>query len=52
MNDPMQKLQELDARHNELLDKLDLLDRDISRVLQEWTQLQTEFAEPVINATP
>jgi len=52
MNDPMQKLQELDARHNELLDKLDILDRDISRVLQEWTQLQGELTEPVTNAAP
>jgi uncharacterized protein YdcH (DUF465 family) len=50
MNDPMHKLQELDARHSELLDKLDLLDQDISRILREWTHLQGDFTEPVANA--
>lgn len=35
--DPLQRLVELDTRHNELLDRLEALDRDVTLVLTEWT---------------
>lgn len=35
--DPLQRLLELDARHNELLDRLEALDREVTIVLAEWT---------------
>lgn len=40
MNDPKQKLMELDSRHNELLDRLAELDREIIEVLGEWTRIE------------
>ncbi|MGL4942589.1 MAG: hypothetical protein ACRC46_05295 [Thermoguttaceae bacterium] len=35
--DPLQRLIELDTRHNELLDRLEALDREVADVLSEWT---------------
>ncbi|NUQ65865.1 MAG: hypothetical protein HUU20_25670 [Pirellulales bacterium] len=32
-----QTLLELDARHDELLERLDELDREVARVLADWT---------------
>ena len=37
MNESLQKILELDLRHNELLDRLADLDAKILAVLEEWT---------------
>ncbi|MCL2304413.1 MAG: hypothetical protein FWC43_03625 [Planctomycetaceae bacterium] len=37
MNETLQKILEIDLRHNELLDRLADLDARISAVLEEWT---------------
>ena len=37
MNESLQKILELDLRHNELLDRLTDLDAKIQAVLEEWT---------------
>lgn len=36
MGDPLQRLMELDARHTELLDRLNELDLQVCAVLDEW----------------
>ena len=38
MGDPMLRLLELDERHNELLNRLSELDRQVVVVLEEWTR--------------
>jgi len=38
MNESLQKILELDIRHNELLDRLADLDAKIQSVLEEWTK--------------
>jgi hypothetical protein len=38
----MERLMELDAKHNDLLDRLNELDRRVEKVLNEWTQNRTE----------
>ena len=38
MNESLQKILELDVRHNELLDRLADLDAKIQSVLEEWTK--------------
>ena len=40
MNEPLQTILEIDARHNELLDRLADLDAKILSVLDEWTNLK------------
>lgn len=40
MNDPKLKLMELDVKHNELLSRLEDLDREISQVLTEWACIE------------
>ncbi|MDR1491370.1 MAG: hypothetical protein LBT05_01420 [Planctomycetaceae bacterium] len=43
--DTLEKLLELDDRHNELLEELDQLDVRINKLLKEWTgtNSQTDF---------
>lgn len=51
MPDPLQHLMELDSRHNELLDRLEALDREVTQVLAEWSQarpLMTVSGDPQI----
>ena len=38
MNESLQKILEIDTRHNELLDRLTDLDAKIQAVLEEWTK--------------
>lgn len=38
MGDPMLRLMELDARHTELLERLNVLDLEVSAVLNDWTK--------------
>ncbi len=38
MSNPALRLLELDERHNELLDRLTELDRQVVVVLEEWTR--------------
>ena len=38
MNESLQKILEIDLRHNELLDRLTDLDTKIQAVLEEWTK--------------
>jgi len=38
MNESLQKILEIDLRHNELLDRLDDLDAKIQSVLEEWSK--------------
>ena len=38
MNESLQKILEIDLRHNELLDRLTDLDVKIQAVLEEWTK--------------
>jgi|GEM_PF-5961139 len=46
--DALEKLLELDGRHNELLDQLAQLDAKISETLNEWI---SETAHPTIHIT-
>ncbi len=45
MGDPVIRLQDLDARHGELIDRLAELDRQISDVLDEWARSKADFLE-------
>lgn len=45
MTDPSTRLMELDARHTELLERLDQLDNELVGVLEEWTRGQRENGE-------
>ncbi|MGL4594368.1 MAG: hypothetical protein ACRCUY_06525 [Thermoguttaceae bacterium] len=45
MTDPMIRLMELDAHHNELLARLEVLDQEIAAVLGDWTRSK-EGAQP------
>lgn len=45
MDTPIIRLQELDARHGELLDRLAELDDKIDNVLNEWTRATETFVE-------
>ncbi len=49
MNESLQKILEIDSRHNDLLDRLDDLDAKILSVLEEWTNRIP--AEPVAGST-
>lgn len=40
MKEPILKLLELDRRHNELLDRIAVLDQEVDAVLSEWTSLK------------
>ena len=44
MNDTLNKILEIDARHNELLDRLAELDATILTVLENWTR--SKSSEP------
>lgn len=46
MNESLQKLLEIDARHNELLDRLKELDEKILSVLDDWTGSKNESESP------
>jgi len=46
MNESLQKILELDLRHNELLDRLTDLDAKISAVLEEWTGSTAASSQP------
>ena len=46
MNESLQKILELDLRHNELLDRLTDLDTKIMAVLEEWTGNSTASSQP------
>jgi prefoldin subunit 5 len=46
MKEYLNRLQELDRRHSELLERLSELDESITSVLSEWTKIKTETAEP------
>ncbi len=50
--DPLQLLQNLDARHDELLRRLDELDKDVARVLKETQLLIKTEAGPSQAAAP
>ncbi len=45
MDAPIIRLQDLDARHGELLDRLAELDDKIDNVLNEWTRAKEAFVE-------
>ncbi len=49
--DPLQLLLDLDARHDELLRRLDELDKDVARVLKE-TQLLVNSEAALRQAAP
>ena len=49
--DPLQLLLELDARHDDLLRRLDELDKEVARVLKE-TQLQINAEAASSRAAP
>lgn len=44
MKDELQKLLELDARHDELLDRLEELDQKVLGVLDEWVRSEKEYS--------
>jgi hypothetical protein len=46
MNESLQKILEIDLRHNELLDRLDDLDSKILAVLEEWSKGYTAEQAP------
>lgn len=53
MGDPLQRLMELDARHTELLERLDELDLQVCAVLDEWIKSKESprnESEPSANA--
>jgi len=50
--DTLEKLLELDNRHNELLEQLDQLDARISETLKDWTPGTTQQAVPERIVTP
>ncbi len=45
MVDPLTRLQDLDSRHGELLDRLAELDGRINDVLSEWSRAKDAFHE-------
>jgi hypothetical protein len=49
MNDqtrPVDPIQDLEARHDDLLERLDALDRQIQQVLGEWTVKHSAAERP------
>ena len=52
MVNPMIRLMELDARHNELLDRLSELDREVEGVLNDWTATKGLIGDPLQEVLP
>jgi len=48
MNESLQKILELDLRHNELLDRLADLDAKVLAVLEEWTGSAATSSPPSV----
>ena len=49
MNETQNKILELDARHNELLDRLAELDAKILAVLEDWTRIKSAETAPEVS---
>lgn len=47
MGDPTARLLELDAKHTELLDRLNELDEQVAAVLSDWTKTKESSPETI-----